>query len=112
MSDRRVDADAKNSTFSDKFEKVAAGRFFENHRQQNGGRYGAGGGAIRFLHVRAFTRSQRFHPHGRDLIRQRQVHRIARRISIGEDGPSQMALEDLDDAKRARQRGSVSVRRG
>ena len=66
-----LDADVKNSTFSDKFEKVAAGPVLrELHRRAgHGGRRHGAGGARRdsvSLHVRVLPHArQRLHPHGR-----------------------------------------------
>ena len=97
-----LDADVKNSTFSDKFEKVAPDRFYEIFIAEQvmiGAAMGLAA-AARFRFRRrspaSSTRAARLHPHGGDL--QRRASRWPGShagISIGEDGPSQMALEDL-----------------
>jgi transketolase len=96
-----LDADVKNSTFSDKFEKVAAGRFFENFIAEQvmvGTSMGlAARGAIPFPSTFAC-----FLTRAADFIRMSTISfsnvKFAGShagVSIGEDGPSQMALEDL-----------------
>ena len=103
--DRRIvalDADVKNSTFSEKFEKAYPDRFYQIvHRRAGDGRRGDGAGQPRrdsvSVDVRVLPRArQRLHPHGRHLecsnVKLAGSHAG---VSIGEDGPSQMALEDL-----------------
>ncbi len=96
-----LDADVKNSTFSDKFEKVAAGRFFENFIAEQvmvGASMGlAARGAIPFPSTFACFLTRAF-----DFIRMGAISFANVKftgshagVSIGEDGPSQMALEDL-----------------
>lgn len=96
-----LDADVKNSTFSDKFEKVAGGRFFENFIAEQvmiGASMGlAARGAIPFASTFACFLSR-----AADFIRMAGISFVNVKltgshagISIGEDGPSQMALEDL-----------------
>ena len=96
-----LDADVKNSTFSDKFEKVAPGRFFENFIAEQvmvGASMGlAARGAIPFPSTFAC-----FLTRAADFIRMSAISfsnvKFAGShagVSIGEDGPSQMALEDL-----------------
>ena len=103
-SDPRVvalDADVKNSTFSDKFEKVAPERFYENFIAEQvmiGAAMGlAARGAIPFPSTFAC-----FLTRAADFIRMAAISNVGIKIagshagvSIGEDGPSQMALEDL-----------------
>ena len=97
-----LDADVKNSTFSDDSQKAFADRFFENFIAEQimvGIVDGARCPRRRDRsprRLRAFlTRAARLHPHGGDLGREREAHGLHAGISIGEDGPSQMALEDL-----------------
>ena len=96
-----LDADVKNSTFSDRFEKAHADRFFEFFIAEQvmvGAAMGlAARGAIPFPSTFAcfLTRAS-------DFIRMAGISTLNIKlagshagISIGEDGPSQMALEDL-----------------
>jgi transketolase len=96
-----LDADVKNSTFSDRFEKVAPGRFYETFIAEQvmiGAAMGlAARGAIPFPSTFACFLSR-----AADFIRMAAISNTAIKIagshagvSIGEDGPSQMALEDL-----------------
>ena len=103
-SDSRVvalDADVKNSTFSDKFEKQHPDRFYQMFIAEQvmvGAALGlASRGAIPFPSTFAcfLTRAS-------DFIRMGGIGNVNIKltgshagISIGEDGPSQMALEDL-----------------
>jgi transketolase len=103
-SDPRVvalDADVKNSTFSDKFEKVSPDRFYENFIAEQvmiGAAMGlAARGAIPFPSTFAC-----FLTRAADFIRMAAISNVGIKmagshagVSIGEDGPSQMALEDL-----------------
>ncbi len=103
-SDPRVvalDADVKNSTFSDRFEKVAPDRFYENFIAEQvmiGAAMGlAARGAIPFPSTFAC-----FLTRAADFIRMAAISNVGIKmagshagVSIGEDGPSQMALEDL-----------------
>jgi transketolase len=103
--DQRVvalDADVKNSTFTEKFEqRVGAERFIQNYiaeQQMVGAAMGlAARGAIPFASTFAafFTRAY-------DFLRMSAISNLNVKlagshagVSIGEDGPSQMALEDL-----------------
>jgi transketolase len=102
--DRRIvglDADVKNSTFSDRFEKVAADRFYEMFIAEQvmvGAAMGfAARGAIPFPSTFAC-----FLYRAADFIRMAGISMLNMKltgshagVSIGEDGPSQMALEDL-----------------
>ncbi len=96
-----LDADVKNSTFSDKFEKLHADRFFEHFIAEQcmvGAAMGfAARGAIPFASTFACFLSR-----AADFIRMAGISQVNVKlagshagISIGEDGPSQMALEDL-----------------
>jgi transketolase len=96
-----LDADVKNSTFSDRFEKVAPDRFYENFIAEQvmvGAAMGlAARGAIPFPSTFACFLSR-----AADFIRMAAISNVGIKlagshagVSIGEDGPSQMALEDL-----------------
>src|SRR3954466_1561528 len=96
-----LDADVKNSTFSDKFEKVAPDRFYENFIAEQvmvGAAMGlAARGAIPFPSTFAC-----FLTRAADFVRMAAISGVNVKfagshagVSIGEDGPSQMALEDL-----------------
>lgn len=96
-----LDADVKNSTFSDKFEKAHADRFYENFIAEQvmvGSAMGlAARGAIPFPSTFAC-----FLTRAADFVRMAAISNVGVKfagshagISIGEDGPSQMALEDL-----------------
>jgi len=96
-----LDADVKNSTFSDKFEKALPDRFYENFIAEQvmvGAAMGlAARGAIPFPSTFAC-----FLTRAADFIRMAAISNVNIKlagshagISIGEDGPSQMALEDL-----------------
>jgi transketolase len=103
-SDSRVvalDADVKNSTFSDKFEHAFPDRFYENFIAEQvmvGSAMGlAARGAIPFPSTFAA-----FLTRAADFIRMMAISNVNVKlagshagVSIGEDGPSQMALEDL-----------------
>src|SRR5947207_5046564 len=96
-----LDADVKNSTFSDKFEKALPDRFYEIFIAEQvmvGAAMGlAARGAIPFPSTFAC-----FLTRAADFIRMAAISNVNVKlagshagISIGEDGPSQMALEDL-----------------
>ena len=96
-----LDADVMNSTFSEKFEKVFPGRFYENfiaEQAMMGTAMGlASRGAIAFPSTFACFLTRAY-----DFIRMAAISRLNIKlagshagVSIGEDGPSQMALEDL-----------------
>ena len=96
-----LDADVKNSTFSDKFEKAVPDRFYENFIAEQvmvGAAMGfAARGAIPFPSTFACFLSR-----AADFIRMAAISNVNVKlagshagVSIGEDGPSQMALEDL-----------------
>ena len=96
-----LDADVKNSTFSDRFEKAHPGRFYEffiAEQAMIGAAMGlAARGAIPFPSTFACFLSR-----AADFIRMAGISALNVKlsgshagVSIGEDGPSQMALEDL-----------------
>jgi transketolase len=96
-----LDADVKNSTFSDKFEKAYPDRFYQNFIAEQvmmGAAMGlAARGAIPFPSTFAC-----FLARAADFIRMAAISNVGIKmagshagVSIGEDGPSQMALEDL-----------------
>jgi transketolase len=96
-----LDADVKNSTFSEKFEKVLPERFYQNFIAEQvmiGAAMGlAARGAIPFPSTFAC-----FLTRAADFIRLAAISNVGIKmagshagVSIGEDGPSQMALEDL-----------------
>jgi transketolase len=96
-----LDADVKNSTFSDKFEKGNRDRFYETFIAEQvmvGASMGlAARGAIPFPSTFACFLSR-----AADFIRMAGISFVNMKlagshagVSIGEDGPSQMALEDL-----------------
>ena len=103
-SDPRVvalDADVKNSTFSDRFEQQHPERFYQTHIAEQvmvGAALGlASRGAIPFPSTFAA-----FLTRAADFIRMGGIGNVNVKlagshagVSIGEDGPSQMALEDL-----------------
>jgi len=96
-----LDADVGNSTFSEKFEKVAPERFFQHYIAEQamvGAAMGlAARGAIPFPSTFACFLTRAY-----DFIRMAAISNLNVKlagshagVSIGEDGPSQMALEDL-----------------
>jgi len=96
-----LDADVKNSTFSDRFEKKFPDRFYQNFIAEQvmvGAAMGlAARGAIPFPSTFACFLSR-----AADFIRMAAISNVGVKlagshagVSIGEDGPSQMALEDL-----------------
>jgi len=96
-----LDADVKNSTYTDRFEKAAPGRFYENFIAEQvmvGAAMGLSArGAIPFASTFACFLSRaadfiRMAAIGHNNIKLAGTHAG---VSIGEDGPSQMALEDL-----------------
>jgi transketolase len=104
LADPRVcalDADVKNSTFSEKFEKEIGSRFYEcfiAEQAMVGAAMGlASRGAIPFPSTFACFLTRAY-----DFIRMAAISNLNVKfagshagVSIGEDGPSQMALEDL-----------------
>jgi len=96
-----LDADVGNSTFSEKFEKAFPDRFLQNYIAEQvmvGAAMGmAARGAIPFPSTFACFLTRAY-----DFIRMACISNLNVKlagshagVSIGEDGPSQMALEDL-----------------
>ena len=96
-----LDADVKNSTFSEKFEQQHQDRFYQNfiaEQSMIGAAMGlASRGAIPFPSTFAAFLARAY-----DFIRMAAISNLNVKmagshagVSIGEDGPSQMALEDL-----------------
>jgi transketolase len=96
-----LDADVKNSTFSDKFEQQHPERFYQTFIAEQvmiGASMGlAARGAIPFPSTFAAFLTRAY-----DFIRMAAISNVNIKmagshagVSIGEDGPSQMALEDL-----------------
>ncbi len=96
-----LDGDVKNSTFSEKFEERHPDRFFQNYIAEQvmiGSAMGlAARGAIPFPATFAAFLSRAY-----DFIRMACISNVNIKVagshagvSIGEDGPSQMGLEDL-----------------
>ncbi|MGE0445313.1 MAG: transketolase, partial [Vicinamibacterales bacterium] len=96
-----LDADVKNSTFSERFEQQHPERFYQNYIAEQvmiGSAMGlAARGAIPFPSTFAAFLSR-----AADFIRMAAISGVGIKmagshagVSIGEDGPSQMALEDL-----------------
>ena len=96
-----LDADVKNSTFSDKFEQQHPARFYQSFIAEQvmiGAAMGlAARGAIPFPATFAAFLTRAY-----DFIRMAAISNVNIKmagshagVSIGEDGPSQMALEDL-----------------
>ena len=96
-----LDADVKNSTYSEKLEKAHPDRFFQNFIAEQimvGASMGlAARGAIPFPSTFACFLTRAF-----DFIRMAAISNLNIKlagshagVSIGEDGPSQMGLEDL-----------------
>jgi len=105
-----LDGDVKNSTFSEKFEEKHADRFFQNFIAEQvmvGSAMGlAARGAIPFPSTFAAFLARAY-----DFIRMACISNVNVKlagshagVSIGEDGPSQMALED-----RARRRAQPNM---
>ncbi len=102
--DRRVmalDGDVKNSTYTEEFEKAAPDRFLECYiAEQNMAGVGMGlaaRGRVPFVSTFACFLTRAF-----DFIRMTAISNLNLKfvgthagVSIGEDGPSQMGLEDL-----------------
>ena len=113
-----LDADVKNSTFSDKFEKAFPDRFYQNFIAEQvmvGSAMGlAARGAIPFPSTFAA-----FLTRAADFVRMMAISNLNVKlagshagVSIGEDGPSQMALEDLGMFRAQPElRRALSVRR-
>ena len=96
-----LDADVGNSTFSERFEKAAPERFYESYIAEQvmvGAAMGlAARGAIPYPSTFACFLTRAY-----DFLRMAAISNLNIKlagshagVSIGEDGPSQMALEDL-----------------
>jgi transketolase len=100
-----LDADVKNSTFSDRFEKPFPDRFYEcfiAEQAMVGAAMGlAARGAVPFPSTFAcfLTRAADFIRMGGVSFSNIKLAGSHAGVSIGEDGPSQMALEDLSMAR-------------
>jgi transketolase len=96
-----LDGDTKNSTYSDKFMKAHEGRFFESFiAEQNMVSVAAGlsaMGKVPFASTFACFLTRAYDQIRMAAISQSNLKLCGSHagISIGEDGPSQMALEDL-----------------
>ena len=96
-----LDADVKNSTYTDKFGKKFPDRFFENFiAEQN--MLGAAAGLAACGKVPFVATFAAFFTRGYDFIRMAAISGSNIKlvgthvgVSIGEDGPSQMGLEDI-----------------
>jgi transketolase len=96
-----LDADVKNSTFSDRFEKAFPDRFYQAFIAEQGMVGMAMGLAARGAIPFAATFAA-FLTRAADFVRMAGISQLNTKfagshcgVSIGEDGPSQMALEDL-----------------
>lgn len=96
-----LDADVKNSTYTDKFGKKFPDRFFENFiAEQN--MLGAAAGLAACGKIPFAATFAAFFTRAYDFIRMAAISQSNLKlvgthvgVSIGEDGPSQMGLEDL-----------------
>jgi transketolase len=96
-----LDADVKNSTYTEKFGKKYSNRFFENFiAEQN--MLGAAGGLAATGKVPFVSTFAAFFTRAYDFIRMAAISQSNIKlvgthvgVSIGEDGPSQMGLEDI-----------------
>jgi transketolase len=96
-----LDADVKNSTFTETFEKTFAGRFAENYiAEQN--MVSVAAGLSRIGKIPFVATFAAFLTRSADQIRMARVSEANIKfvgshvgVSIGEDGPSQMGLEDI-----------------
>lgn len=96
-----LDADVKNSTYTEKFGKKFPGRFFENFiAEQN--MIGAAAGLAACGKVPFAATFAAFFTRAYDFIRMAAISQSNIKlvgthvgVSIGEDGPSQMGLEDI-----------------
>jgi transketolase len=96
-----LDADVKNSTYTDKFGKKFPGRFFENFiAEQN--MLGAAAGLAACGKIPFVATFAAFFTRAYDFIRMAAISGSNIKlvgthvgVSIGEDGPSQMGLEDI-----------------
>ena len=100
-----LDSDVKNSTFSDRFEKVFPDRFYQCFISEQA-MIGAGMGLASRGAIAYPSSFACFLERGADFIRMAGISMLNIKlcgshagVSIGEDGPSQMALEDLSMAR-------------
>ena len=114
-----LDADVKNSTFSDKFEKALPDALLpELHRRAGDDRRGDGPGRARRdsvpVDVRVLPDARgRLHPHGRDQQREHQDGRLARRrVDRRGRAVADGARGSRDVPRAAEHHGALSVRRG
>lgn len=96
-----LDADVKNSTFSERFEALHADRFYQSFIAEQG-MLGASMGLAARGSIPFPSTFAAFLTRGADFIRMMAISGLNVKmagshagVSIGEDGPSQMALEDL-----------------
>ena len=96
-----LDGDVKNSTHTEEFEKAAPDRFFEGYIAEQNATGIAMGLAARG-HAAFFSTFACFITRAYDFIRMAAISNLNIKlvgthagVSIGEDGPSQMGLEDL-----------------
>ena len=96
-----LDGDVKNSTFSDKFEAVHPDRFYQSFIAEQG-MLGASMGLAARGAIPYPSTFAAFLTRGGDFVRMLAISNLNVKmagshagVSIGEDGPSQMALEDL-----------------
>ena len=113
-----LDADVKNSTFSDKFEKALPDRFYQNFiAEQVDDRLGDGSGGARrdsvSVDLRVLPRARRrLHPHGGHQQRRHQDGRLARRrLDRRGRAVADGARGSRDVPGAAEHHGAVSVRR-
>jgi transketolase len=100
-----IDGEVANSTYSELFEKVAPERFFEMYIAEQQMIAAAVGMQVRGWRPFASTFAA-FLSRAYDFVRMAQISRATislcgshAGVSIGEDGPSQMALEDLAELR-------------
>ena len=96
-----LDGDVKNSTFSDKFEAAHPDRFYQSFIAEQG-MLGASMGLAARGAIPYPATFAAFLTRGADFVRMLAISNLNVKmagshagVSIGEDGPSQMALEDL-----------------
>ena len=114
-----LDADVKNSTFSERFEARHPNRFYQCFIAEQvmiGAAMGlASRGAIPFPSTFAafLSRGRRLHPHGRHQRPQREAGRVARgRLDWRRRRVADGARRPGDDERRAEHDGALSERRG
>jgi len=108
-----LDGDTKNSTFAEKFMKAYPDRFFESFiAEQN--MVGVAVGLANRGKIPFASTFGAFFSRAMDHLRMAAISRANIKcvgshcgVSIGEDGPSQMALEDLAMFRAIRGRGTL-----